>query len=132
MGLQNLENIAEPMRAWRMLIDEASPAQNAQHAPAVSDPLLAVPDKPSIAVLPFQNMSSDLEQEYLADGMTDDIITLLSQTRDFLVIARSSTFAYKAKEANLTRIGQQLGVRYVLEGSVRRAGNRIRVTAQLV
>ena len=130
IGPQTLKNIAEPMRVWRVQLGgqsaaKAQPGSHAGQAPAV-------PDKPSIAVLPFQNMSSDSEQEYLADGMTEDIITLLSQTRDFLVIARSSTFAYKAKAVDLTGIGHQLGVRYVLEGSVRRAGNRIRVTAQLV
>jgi adenylate cyclase len=130
LGPQTLKNIAEPMRAWRVQLDGQSAAKIQPGSHAGQAP--ALPDKPSIAVLPFQNMSSDPEQEYLADGMTEDIITLLSQTRDFLVIARSSTFAYKAKAVDLTGIGQQLGVRYVLEGSVRRAGNRIRVTAQLV
>ena len=97
-----------------------------------SQPTLALPDKPSIAVLPFQNLSGDPEQEYFADGMTEDITTLLSQTRDFLVIARGSTLAYKAKSVDIDDVGRELGVRYILEGSVRRAGNKIRVTAQLV
>lgn len=97
-----------------------------------SKPAIALLDKPSIAVLPFQNLSGDPEQEYFADGMTEDIATLLSQTRDFLVIARGSTFAYKTKSADIDDIGRELGVRYVLQGSVRRAGNKIRVTAQLV
>src|SRR5260370_2382760 len=133
MGPQILKNIAEPMRAWRShLGDGAASKLKLSSSPTLQSQGLALPDKPSIAVLPFQNMSSDPEQEYLADGMTEDIITLLSQTRDFLVIARSSTFGYKAKTVDLTGIGPQLGVRYVLEGSVRRSGNRIRVTAQLV
>jgi adenylate cyclase len=95
-------------------------------------PVLALPDKPSIAVLPFQNLSGDPEQEYFADGMTEDITTLLSQTRDVLVIARGSTLAYKVKSVDIDDIGRQLGVRYIVEGSVRKAGNKIRVTAQLV
>jgi adenylate cyclase len=95
-------------------------------------PVLVIPDKPSIAVLPFQNLSGDSEQGYFADGMTEDITNLLSQTRDFLVIARGSTLAYKAKSVDIDDVGRQLGVRYVLEGSVRKAGNMIRVTAQLV
>jgi adenylate cyclase len=133
VGPQILKNIAEPMRAWRSHLDDGAASKlQLSSSPTLQSQVLALPDKPSIAVLPFQNMSSDPEQEYLADGMTEDIITLLSQTRDFLVIARSSTFAYKAKTVDLTGIGQQLGVRYVLEGSVRRSGNRIRVTAQLV
>jgi TolB-like protein/tetratricopeptide (TPR) repeat protein len=95
-------------------------------------PALALQDRPSIAVLPFQNLGGDPEQEYFADGMAEDITTLLSQTRDFLVIARGSTLAYKTNSVDLDDIGRQLGVRYVVEGSVRRAGNKIRVTAQLV
>ena len=93
---------------------------------------IAISDKPSIAVLPFQNLSGDPEQDYFADGMTEDITTLLSQTRDFLVIARGSTFAYKMKSVDMDDVGRELCVRYILEGSVRRAGNKIRVTAQLV
>ena len=111
-----------------------TPIQTAtsENAVAPPRPTLALPDKPSIAVLPFQNLSGDPGQEYLADGMTEDITTLLSQTRDFLVIARGSTLAYKTKTADMDDIGRQLGVRYILEGSVRKAGNKIRVTAQLV
>jgi adenylate cyclase len=130
MGPQRLKNISEPMRAWRVQIGGAStPPSN--HAMVLAQ-ALALPDKPSIAVLPFSNKSSDPEHEYFADGMTEDIITLLSQTRDFVVIARSSTAAYKGQPVDVATIGQQLGVRYVLEGSIRRAGSRIRVTAQLV
>jgi adenylate cyclase len=128
MGLKTLKNIAEPLRVWQ------TGGTDATEKAGLSGQLqsIARSDKPSIAVLPFVNMSSDPEQEYLADGMTEDTITLLSQTRDFVVIARSSTAAYKGQPVDIPDIGRQLGVRYVLEGSVRRAGNRVRVTAQLV
>jgi adenylate cyclase len=132
LGPQTLKNIAEPVRAWRVQRGGQRPTMALPGSPADQAPALALPDKPSIAVLPFQNMSGDPEQEYLADGMTEDIITLLSQTRDFIVIARSSTAALKTKSIDVTNIGQQLGVRYILEGSVRKAGNKIRVNAQLV
>jgi adenylate cyclase len=127
MGLKTLKNIVEPLRVWQT-------GNTATEKAALSGPRpsAARSDKPSIAVLPFVNMSSDPEQEYLADGMTEDTITLLSRTRDFVVIARSSTVAYKGQPVDIADIGRQLGVRYVLEGSVRKAGNRIRVTAQLV
>jgi adenylate cyclase len=95
-------------------------------------PALALPDKPSIAVLPFQNMSGDPEQEYFTDGMTEDIITKLSRFKEFFVTARNSTFSYKGKSPDVRQVGKELGVRYVLEGSIRRAENRIRVTAQLI
>ena len=93
---------------------------------------LPLPDKPSIAVLPFQNMSGDPEQEYFADGMVEDIITALSRIRWFFVIARNSTFTYKGRAVDVKQVGRELGVRYVLEGSVRKAGNRVRITAQLI
>jgi len=93
---------------------------------------LALPDKPSIAVLPFSNMSGDPEQEYFADGITEDIITALSHHRWFFVIARQSTFVYKGRAADVKQVGHDLGVRYILEGSVRRAGQRVRITGQLV
>src|SRR5262249_20308419 len=89
-------------------------------------------DKPSIAVLPFQNMSGDPEQEYFADGMVEDIITGLSRNRGLFVIARNSTFTYKGKAVDVRQVGHELGVRYVLEGSVRKAGNRVRITGQLI
>jgi adenylate cyclase len=132
MGPQQLKNIAEPMRAWRIQIGAASASTPPSNHSVILAQALALPDKPSIAVLPFSNKSPDPEHEYFADGMTEDIITLLSQTRDFVVIARNSTTAYKGQSVDVASIGQQLGVRYVLEGSIRRAGNRIRVTAQLV
>lgn len=93
---------------------------------------LVLPDKPSIAVLPFTNLSSDPEQEYFADGLVEDIITGLSRSKTLFVIARNSTFTYKGKSVDIKRVGRELGVRYVLEGSVRKAGARIRVTAQLI
>ena len=88
---------------------------------------LTVPDKPSIAVLPFQNMSGDPEQEYFADGMVEEIITALSRARWLFVIARNSSFTYKGRSVNVRQIGRELGVRYVLEGSVRKAGSRVRI-----
>jgi TolB-like protein len=94
--------------------------------------VLALPDKPSIAVLPFQNMSGDPEQEYFSDGMTEDLITDLSKVSGLFVIARNSSFAYKGRSVNVQEIGRDLGVRFVLEGSVRKAGNRVRITAQLI
>ena len=93
---------------------------------------LPLPDKPSIAVLPFSNMSGDAEQDYFADGISEDIITGLSKLRWFFVIARNSSFAYKGKVVDIRQVGRELGVRYVLEGSVRRDGSRVRVTAQLI
>jgi adenylate cyclase len=93
---------------------------------------LALPDKPSIAVLPFSNMSGDAEQEYFADGITEDIITALSHHRWFFVIARNSTFVYKGRAVDVKQVARELGVRYVLEGSVRRASQRVRITAQLI
>ena len=94
--------------------------------------LLALPDKPSIAVLPFQNMSGDPEQEYFADGMVEDIITALSRFKSLFVIARNSSFTYKGRAVDIKQVGRELGVRYVLEGSVRKAANRVRITGQLV
>jgi TolB-like protein len=93
---------------------------------------LALPDKPSIAVLPFQNMSGDPEQEYFVDGLVEDIITALSRTKSLFVIARNSSFTYKGKAVDIKQVGRELGVRYVLEGSVRKAGNRLRITGQLI
>jgi TolB-like protein len=92
----------------------------------------ALPDKPSIAVLPFQNMSGDSEQDYFADGMVEEIITALSRSPSLFVIARNSTFTYKGRAVDVKRVGRELGVRYVLEGSVRKAGNRVRITGQLI
>src|SRR5207249_8305262 len=93
---------------------------------------LPLPDKPSIAVLPFANMSGDPEQEYFADGMVEEIITALCRIRRLFVIARNSSFTYKGQAIDVKQVGQELGVRYVLEGSVRKGGNRVRITAQLI
>src|SRR6202790_5521218 len=132
LGPQNLKNIADPMRAWRVqLTNQAS--STAQSGSGIAAPaVLALPDKPSIAVLPFQNMSGDPEQEYFADGMVEDIITALSRFKSLFVIARNSSFTYKGKAVDIKQVGRELGVRYVLEGSVRKAGSRVRITGQLI
>jgi TolB-like protein/class 3 adenylate cyclase/Tfp pilus assembly protein PilF len=132
MGPQMLKNIAEPMRAWRMQIDPALPLTALARPSLEASVVLTLPDKPSIAVLPFQNMSGDPEQEYFADGMVEDIITALSRFKSLFVIARNSSFTYKGKAVDIKRVGRELGVRYVLEGSVRKAGNRVRITGQLI
>jgi TolB-like protein/Tfp pilus assembly protein PilF len=122
-GEQQLKNIAWPVRVYRVrLVGEK----------ATGRPALALPDKPSIAVLPFQNMSGDAGQEYFADGIVEEIITALSRMRWLFVIARNSSFAYKGRSVDVKQIGRELGVRYLLEGSVRKAGNRVRITGQLI
>ena len=127
LGDQSLKNVAEPLRVYRVA------GHNVQKSASASERMtLPLPDKPSIAVLPFTNMSGDPEQEYFSDGITEDIITELSRFRDLLVIARNSSFQYKQKSSKVQDIGRELGVRYVVEGSVRKSGKRIRVTAQLI
>jgi len=125
IGEQALKNITRPVRAYRVVT-----AAGAASARASSGP--ALPDKPSIAVLPFANMSGDPEQEYFADGMVEEIITALSRIRWLFVIARNSSFSYKGRLVDVKQVGRELGVRYVLEGSVRKGGNRVRITAQLI
>jgi TolB-like protein/class 3 adenylate cyclase len=132
MGPQNLKNIAEPMRAWRLSADANSIAYLSPERSVATAQPLALPDKPSIAVLPFQNMSSDPEQEYFADGTVEDIITALSRYPALFVIARNSSFTYKGQAVDVKRVGRELGVRYVLEGSVRKVRDRVRVTGQLI
>jgi TolB-like protein len=132
MGPQVLKNIAEPMRVWRMRIGPSFSPAMLTKTPIETALSLALPDKPSIAVLPFTNMSGDPEQDYFADGMVDDIITALSRFKSLFVIARNSSFTYKGKAADIKQVGRELGVRYVLEGSVRKAANRVRITGQLV
>ena len=132
IGQQLLKNIAEPVRAWRLQIDTNSPSTLPRKAAAETAQPPALPDKPSIAVLPFQNMSGDPEQEYFADGMVEDIITALSRFKSLFVIARNSSFTYKGKAVDIKQVGRELGVRYVLEGSVRKAGARVRITGQLI
>ena len=121
LGAHAVKNIARPVHVFR--IEARAEAER---------PTLALPDRPSIAVLPFQNMSGDPEQEYFADGMVEDIITGLSRIRWLFVIARNSSFIYKNRAVEVKQVGRELGVRYVLEGSVRRAGNRVRITGQLI
>lgn len=127
MGALNLKNIDRPVRAWRWTPDTA-PRSTA----AMADAAPALPEKPSIAVLPFENMSRDPEQDCFADGIAEDIITALSRVEWFFVVARNSSFTYRGRSVDVQKVGLELGVRYVLEGSVRSAGQRLRVTAQLI
>ena len=130
IGEQSLKNIARPVRVYRVGI--ATAENRPKVTPTESRVALTLPDKPSIAVLPFQNMSGDPEQEYFADGMVEEIITALSRIRWLFVIARNSTFTYKGQGVDVKQVGRELGVRYVLEGSVRKAGGRVRITGQLI
>jgi TolB-like protein/class 3 adenylate cyclase len=139
LGPKNLKNITEPVRAWRIRPGAqgaagpqpgratAQPAAVASQAPA-----LALPNKVSIAVLPFENMSGDPEQEYFADGLVEDITTALARFKSLFVIARNSAFTYKGRAVDIKQVGRELGVRYVLEGSVRKAGSVLRITGQLI
>ena len=126
MGQQQLKNIVRLVRVYRIRADRV------REAVVGTQPALALPDKPSIAVLPFQNLSGDPEQEYFADCMVEEIITALSRIRWLFVIARNSSFTYKGQAVDVKQVGRELGVRYVLEGSVRKAANRVRITAQLI
>jgi adenylate cyclase len=132
MGEQSVKNIARPVRVYRVGVDAPVTVPLAQEADAAEQAPLPLPDKPSIAVLPFQNMSGDPEQEFIADGIAEDVITALSRYPSLFVIARNSSFAYKDRAADVKQVGRDLGVRYVLEGSLRKSGSRIRVSAQLV
>ncbi|MFI5023367.1 MAG: adenylate/guanylate cyclase domain-containing protein [Alphaproteobacteria bacterium] len=132
MGEQTVKNIARPIGVHRIsLVENAAPI-TVKGAAAAAKTEVSTADRPSIAVLPFTNMSGDPEQEYFADGISEDIITGLSKLRWFFVIARNSSFTYKGKAVDLKRVARELGVRYVLEGSVRKGGNRVRITAQLI
>jgi len=122
IGEQSLKNITRPVRVFRVAMGRK----------LVPEPPLALPDKPSIVVLPFANLSGDPEQEYFADGMVEEIITALSRIRWLFVIARNSSFTYKGQSVDVRQVGRELGVRYILEGSVRKGGNRVRITAQLI
>ena len=138
LGELSLKNIERPVQAFRVEWDAAdwqvTAPRHRQLRTRRTLPTapLALPDKPSIAVLPFHNMSGDAEQEYFTDGITEDIITELSRFHSLFVIARNSSFSYKGKSPDIRQVGRELGVRYVLEGSIRKASNRIRVTGQLV
>jgi adenylate cyclase len=131
LGVQQVKNIQEPIRAYQVgALSEPREAAPARVAEAESPPPL--PDKPSIAVLPFENMSGDPEQEYFADGMVEEIITALSRFKWLFVIARNSSFTFKGKAVDIKEVGRRLGVRYVLEGSVRKAAGKVRITGQLI
>jgi TolB-like protein/class 3 adenylate cyclase/tetratricopeptide (TPR) repeat protein len=133
LGAQQVKNIEEAVRAYAVTSKGAATADTASFAAAPgSNSPLPLPDRPSIAVLPFQNMSGDPEQEYFADGIVEDIITALSRFKSLFVIARNSSFTFKGKAADIKKVGQELGVRYVLEGSIRKAGGRVRITGQLI
>jgi TolB-like protein/class 3 adenylate cyclase len=125
MGAQTLKNIARPIPVWSWSPDGMA-------GESVSAPVLALPDKPSIAVLPFQNMSGDPEQEYFVDGLVEEITTALSRFKSLFVIARNSSFTYKGRSVDIKQVCRELGVRYVLEGSVRKAANRLRINGQLI
>ena len=124
-GEQSLKNILQPVRVYRAELEESDLSR-------LKTPTSVLPDKPSIAVLPFNNMSGDTEQEFFADGLAEDVITTLSKLAGLRVIARNSSFVYKGQSVDIREAAKQLGVRYVLEGSVRKSGNRIRITAQLI
>ena len=128
LGEQQVKNIDEPVRAFALVGERAAVVT----ATANASVPLALPDKPSIAVLPFQNMSGDAEQEYFADGITEDVLTELSRFRELFVISRNSAFVYKGRQVNVQRVAKELGVQYIVEGSVRKAGNRVRITVQLI
>ncbi len=135
-GEHMVKNIDTPVRAYKVLLDgkgtEAPAAAAEEAATPKAKPALELPERPSIAVLPFENMSGDAEQEYFADGITDDIITDLSKLRGLFVIARNSVFTYKGKPVDVRQVGSELGVRYVLEGSVRKAAQLLRINVQLI
>jgi len=130
LGEQHVKNIAQPIRVFR--VGPAASAGTAAVQPLLEPAALPLPDKPSIAVLPFQNMSGDPEQEYFADGIVEEIITALSRIKQLFVIALNSSFTFKGKSADIKQVARDLGVRYFLEGSVRKSGNRIRITGQLI
>src|SRR5437762_1263554 len=141
LGEQQVKNIARPVRVYRVRTQGPHPtlpplagegSARSARVGAAEPPALPLPDKPSIAVLPFANISGDPEQEYFVDGMVEEIITALSRIRWLFVIARNSTFTYKGRPVDVKEVGRELGVRYVLEGSVRKAGMQVRITGQLI
>ena len=127
MGEQTMKNVSRPIRTYRVVLDD-----ECHDRPGAVVTALTLPDRPSIAVLPFQNMSGDPEQDYFSDGISEDVITTLSRFTDLFVIARNSSFTYRGTSVDVRQVGRELGVRYVLEGSVRRAGDQVRITAQLI
>jgi adenylate cyclase len=132
IGDQSVKNIAHPVHVYRIRLESEAKARHTGMLDTEPNPSLCVPDKASIAVLPFQNMSGDPEQDYFADGMVEEITTALSRIRSLSVISRNSSFTYKGQAIDVKQVGRELGVCYVLEGSVRKAGGRVRITAQLI
>ena len=132
LGEQPVKNIVKPVRVYRVLVEPKAVARKPLEVASIEKMAFPLPDKPSIAVLPFVNMSDDPKQEFFSDGMTEEIITALSKSPYLFVIARQSTFAYKGKPVKVKQVSEELGVRYVLEGSVRRSGEKVRITAQLI
>ncbi len=131
-GFEEFKNIAKPVHVYYWRPGMVATGEQAATVPTRSAPALVLPDKPSIAVLPFDNMSTDPEQVFFADGISEDIITELSKFRSLFVIARNSSFAFKGQAIDIKEISKKLGVRYIVEGSVRRSGKRVRITAQLI
>jgi len=132
LGEQQIKNIDQPVQVYRIILDGETGGSEADQNFAGSAAALQLPDKPSIAVLPFTNMSDEQEQEYFSDGISEDIITALSKISKLFVVARNSTFTYKGRAVDIKQVGREQGVRYVLEGSVRRSGDQLRITAQLI
>jgi TolB-like protein/cytochrome c-type biogenesis protein CcmH/NrfG len=132
LGEQKVKNITKPVRVYHVGIEPGERRSSVHKQKFIQSEALELPDKPSIAVLPFDNLSDDPEQVYFVDGIVEDIITELSRFRYILVIARTTSFTYKSKSVDIRQVGRELGVRYVLEGSVRRIGDRVRITAQLI
>src|SRR5512139_3600173 len=132
LGEHEVKNIAKPVRAYNAQIESEAVALKPSEVASKEKMAFPLPDKPSIAVLPFVNMSRDPDQEFFSDGMTEEIITALSKSPYLFVIARQSTFAYKGKSVKIKQVSEELGLRYVLEGSVRRSGEKVRITAQLI
>src|SRR5690242_15129393 len=130
MGEQSLKNITRRVRVYRVRLETVESRSTVK--PVDAAPVMQLPDKPSIAVLPFANMSGDPEQEYFTDGMVEEITTAISRLAWLFVIARNSAFTYKGRSVDVRQVASELGVRYVLEGSVRKAGNRVRITGQLI
>src|SRR5712675_1400010 len=131
MGERQVKNISRPVRVHRVLLGDG-PGRPEPAEAASATPPLPLPDKPSLAVVPFTNMSGDPEQEFVSDGIAEDVITALSRYPSLFVIARNSSFTYKGRAVDVKQVGRELGVRYVLEGSMRKAANRVRITCQLI
>ncbi len=132
LGEQTVKNIAKPVRVYRVLMETEAVAQRGLEVASKEKMAFPMPDKPSIAVLPFVNMSDDPKQEFFSDGMTEEIITALSKVPNLFVISHNSTFTYKGKPVMVKQVSEELGVRYVVEGSIRKAGDKVRITAQLI